>query len=193
VAKVLPAGPGDVLAVGGGQGTFAKLIRIGGVISGGAGVANHVIVVTHQDAKDRWMGIEGRPGGVGEVDCTRWLADRLTRTNHGQPKPGGQPAMDRFLASAADSFGLKYDWVGIAQDTALILGRKNFAEAIDPLWQWPSKDGELPGAVVCSALAAMLYNIVGWAHPPGEERNCRPQHWWSWNDAEEWQQRQEAA
>jgi hypothetical protein len=183
---MLTAGPADVLAVGGGQGWMAKAIRIGGIIKGNPGVANHVIIVTHRDAKQRWMGIEGRPGGVGLVDCTPWLADRLTRSNHAQPRPGGQPAMDAFLASCAKSLGVKYDWVGIAQDALGIAGAVNLAERIDPLWRWPSKDGQLPGAVVCSSLAAMLYDQVDWAHPPGAERNTHPGDWWKWNDAQAW-------
>ena len=189
----LPAGPSDVLAVGGGQGVMAKLIRIGGILGGGAGVANHVIIVTHQDAKGRWMGIEGRPGGVGLVDCTPWLGDRLTRSNHGQPRPGGKEAMDKFLASCAKTLGLKYDWVGIAQDTALAVGWGDLAEKIDPLWRWPSKNDLLPGAVVCSSLAAYLYDQATWAHPPGEERNCAPKDWWAWNDAESWAPAQKPA
>jgi hypothetical protein len=47
----------------------------------------------------------------------------------------------------------------------------------------------LPGHVVCSSLAAMLYDLpsVGWAHPDlGDERQCEPADWWSWSEARSW-------
>jgi hypothetical protein len=182
----LGAGPSDVLAVGGGQGTMAKLIRIGGLLKGGAGVANHVIIITHQDQRKRWMGIEGRPGGVGLVDATPWLADRYTRTNHAQPRPpAGSQAMDKFLKVCAASIGVRYDWVGIAQDTAAVLGKDTFTGPVNEIWKW--EDGEMPGAVVCSSLAAMLYDQAGWKHPPGAERNTTPADWYAWNDSQAWE------
>ena len=83
----MPATPGDVLAVWTGDGPAENLIRIGEVLQGKSAVANHVIVVTHQDQVGRWMGIQGQPGGVGPVDCTPFLSDSRTMSNHGQPKP----------------------------------------------------------------------------------------------------------
>ncbi len=57
---------------------------------------------------------------------------------------------------------------------------------IDPLWRWPSDHNLLPGHVVCSSLAAMLFGLpsVGWAHPDlGTERQCEPADWWRWSQA----------
>jgi len=188
---VIPAAPCDVLAVAGGQSWPQKLIRIGGVLKGNMGVANHVKIITHQDAKQRWIGIEGKPGGVGLTDCTPDLARSTTRSNHGQPRPGGQEAVTAFLAGAALTLGWEYDWVGIAQDTAQAMGAPNLARLIDPLWRWQDPKGKgdlLPGHVVCSSLAAMLYTRVGWAEPTGADpdRNCTPPQWWDWSDQKAW-------
>jgi len=49
--------------------------------------------------------------------------------------------------------------------------------------------GLLPGHVVCSSLAAMLYDLpqVGYAHPDlGQERKCEPADWWNWSDEQLW-------
>jgi len=187
--SVLAAAPGDVLAVAGGQSAMQKAIRIGGILKGRMGVANHVKIITHLDKNGRWMGIEGKPGGVGLTDCTPDLARPTTQTNHDQPKPGGKAALDKFLAGAAKSLGVQYDWVGIAQDTASALGAPDLSKLIDPLWRWPSDGNLLPGHVVCSSLAAMLYTRVGWAEPTGKDpdRQCTPPDWWDWSANREWE------
>ena len=119
------------------------------------------------------------------MDCTPWLADRYTRSNHAQPRPApGSKEMDKFLAVCASSLGIRYDWVGIAQDTAAVLGKDNFSGPVNEIWKW--EDGQMPGAVVCSSLAAMLYGQAGWPHPPGPERNVTPANWYTWNDSEAW-------
>ncbi len=58
----LPAAPGDVLAVWTGDGPLQDLIRVGEVLTGQPGVANHVVIITHQDRLGRWIGIQGQPG-----------------------------------------------------------------------------------------------------------------------------------
>jgi hypothetical protein len=157
------------------------------VLAGKQGVANHVIVVTHLDELGRWIGIQGQPGGVGPCDCTGPLNNRLTRSNHAQPRADDKHQTARFLAAAAKSLGLRYDWVGIAEDGLDAVGAADFGHLIDPLWRWPSKGGLLPGHVVCSSLAAMLYEYVGWAHPDlGRERVSTPPDWWAWSDSEAW-------
>jgi malonyl CoA-acyl carrier protein transacylase len=90
----------------------------------------------------------------------------MTRSNHAQPRKntqsGGQ--LDTFLADAAKTLGLRYDWVGIAEDTFNACGLHDLSDIIDPIYRWPTRNNELPGAVVCSSLAAMLYDKVGWSH-----------------------------
>ena len=187
----IQAARGDVLAVWTGDGPIQDLIRAGEALQGKPAVANHVIVITHQDQVGRWMGIQGQPGGVGPVDCTPFLSDGRTMSNHGQPKPDDHGQLTSFLASAAKSLGISYDWVGIAEDTLDALQVHDLSALIDPLWRWPSQHNLLPGHVVCSSLAAMLYDLpsVDWAHPDlGDERECEPADWWQWSQAQTWKQ-----
>ena len=83
----LPGAPGDVLAVWTGDDLTDDLIRVGEVLDGKPAVANYVVVITHRDQLGRWMGIQGQPGGVGPVDCTPFLSDSRTMSNHDEPKP----------------------------------------------------------------------------------------------------------
>ncbi len=187
----MPAAPGDILAVRAGSGPTQDLIRAGEALQDKPAVANHVIVVTRQDQPGRWMGIQGQPGGVGSADCTPFLSDHRTMSNHGQPKHDTHGQLTSFLASAAKSLGISYDWVGIAEDTLDALDVHDLSGLIDPLWRWPSLHNLLPGHVVCSSLAAMLYDLpsVGWAHPDlGDERECEPADWWQWSQAQTWNQ-----
>jgi hypothetical protein len=185
----LPAAPGDVLAVWTGQGLAQDLIRAGEALEGKPAIANHVVIITHQDQVGRWMGIQGQPGGVGPVDCTPYLSDSRTRSNHYEPKPDSRGQLTILLASAAKSLGIGYDWVGIAQDALDAFGAEDLSALIDPLWRWPADHNLLPGHVVCSSLAAMLYDLpsVGWAHPDlGAERQCEPADWWQWSQSRAW-------
>ena len=185
----LSAAPGDVLAVWTGTGWFQKAIRVAAVLRGKPGVANHVVIITHQDQVGRWIGIEGRPGGVGLVDCTPYLSDSRTRSNHDQPRdPAALPA---FLASCALSLGLRYDWVGIAEDAFNAVGAEDISAVIDPLWRFGDPHGPLSGGVVCSSLAALRYRAAGWTSPDlsaAEDRCCTPAAWWDWSDRRDWAQ-----
>lgn len=179
--------PGDVLAVAG-DGLGGWLVSVGQAMAGKPSLAQHVVIVTHRDQKGRWIGIQGQPGGVALCDITPYLNDRRVRSNGLQDKPDDHGQLTAFLAGCAQSLGLKYDWVGIAGDIAGVIAPDLSAE-IDRLWRWPVYKGVLPGAVVCSSLAAMLYDLpqVGWAHPDlGKERMCEPADWWDWSDGEVW-------
>jgi hypothetical protein len=185
----IAAAPGDVLAVWTDDSWSSYLIRLGSDIAGTPAPANHVIGITHQDVKGRWIGIAGGPGGVGLHDCTSYLADPRTRSNHGQPKPDDRGQLRFLLASAAKTLGVQYDWMGIAEDAALDLRITGLAAEISKLYAWPADHGQLPGDVVCSSLWAALYDLpgVGWAHPDlGSERVCQPAGWWLWSDRRQW-------
>jgi len=185
----LPAAAGDVLAIWSSDSLGADLIRFGELLQGKPAIANHVVIITHQDQVGRWMGIQGQPGGVGPVDCTPFLSDDRTRSNHDEPKLDDRGQLATFLASAAKSLGIAYDWVGIAEDALDALQVADLSAAIDPLWRWPANHNLLPGHVVCSSLAAMLYDLpsVGWAHPDlGAERRCEPADWWQWSQDRAW-------
>jgi hypothetical protein len=179
--------PGDVLAVPGG-GFPLWLVSVGQAIIGKPSLAQHVVVVTHQDVKGRWLGIEGRPGGVGPRDITPYLTDSRVRSNYLQPKANDKGQLNTFLAGCAKSLGIKYDWLGIIEDVddAIV---PDLSGVIDHLWRWPADKGILPGHVVCSSLAAALYDLpsVGWKHPDlGKERNCLPVDWWNWSENQSW-------
>lgn len=184
----LPAAAGDVLAVvGGGFGGY--LVNVGQAIAGKPSIGTHVVVVTHQDTLGRWIGIQGQPGGVGLVDCTPYLSDARVRSNHAQPRANDHGQVTAFLASCTKSLGIAYDWAGIEADAAAVFS-KDLSADIDRLWRWPSDTNLLPGHVVCSSLAAMLYDLpeVGWQHPDlGTERACMPADWWDWSDGKQWE------
>lgn len=180
--KPLDVAPGDVLAVLSDDGIFSKGIRLFEWLGGRAHTVSHVVIITHQDAQGRWLGIAGQPGGVGPADMTKFLTQPQTNTNHFQPRATDQNQVATFLASCAKSLGIAYDWVGIGADLLDDLHVHDLADDIDHLWSWPTKNNTLPGHVVCSSLAARLYEIVGWDHPTaGEERLCEPGDWWDWN------------
>jgi hypothetical protein len=187
------AAPGVVLAVWTSSSLAANLIRAGEALMGKPAVANHVIIVTHRDAENRWIGIQGQPGGVGLVDCTPFLGDAHTRGNYDQVAAlaAGRPAfsteLKTFLASCAASLGVRYDWAGIAEDTAAALRLNVLREALNQVYRWPSGSGQMPGEMVCSSLAAWQYEHVKWPHPdPGTERQCNPAGWWDWSDRHSW-------
>jgi hypothetical protein len=183
----LPAAPGDVIAVWTGAGPSQDAIRIGDVLEGKPAVANHVALLTHADKTGRWMGMEGRPGGFGLRDCTPWLSDPRTATNHDQPKTGDQ--VRQLLALFARLTGTPYDWCGIGEDALRAVGWADAAAAVDRLWRWPSDRHLLPGHVVCSSAAAFAYHATDppLAHPGlGHERTCSPGDWWAFSNEHGW-------
>ena len=142
--NALAAAPGDVLAVWDGDGPGAELIRLDALLEGKPAVANHVVIVTHQDQVGRWMGIQGQPGGVGPVDCTPYLSDARTRSNNAQPRLDDHAQLATFLASAAKSLGIAYDWVAIGENALQALHVQDLSKEIDPLWRWPSDHNRCP-------------------------------------------------
>lgn len=183
---MIDVGPGDVLAVLSSDNLFSRIIRFAARLSHKPDLIDHVMVVTHQDSQGRWIGIEGKPGGVGLCDVTPYLNNPRTRGNHLQPRPNDRGQLESFLASCQRSIGIRYDYVAIASDAADAFGLHDLSDTIERLWSWPT-DGLLPGHVVCSSLAAELYRLVGWAHPAlGDERVCAPADWWAWSNSQEW-------
>lgn len=178
---MLAARPGDVLAVWTGDSDVSNAIRMGDVLEGKPAVANHVIGVTHQDKKGRWMGLEGRPGGFGLADCTPYLNDSRTRSNHFQERTDEEN--QELIAVTAKLTGTPYDWVGISLDTLDAIGLDFLMPTVDKLWRWPSDSGLLPGHVVCSSAWAWAYMHCKIKHPSvGVERTCSPGDWWVFND-----------
>ena len=114
------------------------------------------------------------------------------RKAHGEPMR--RPSVlvvddDAFSRAVVSKRIAKLSDVIEAEDGLDALHAENLAAEIDHLYQWPSDHNLLPGHVVCSSLAAMLYGLpqVGWAHPDlGAERKCKPADWWDWADRQLW-------
>lgn len=159
--------PGDLLLTRS-EGRGGSLIRLGAALQNKPNLANHVAVVHHVDAAGTMWVIEGRPGGVGWRQADDYLRAKYTMGNPKQPKTEQQ--RKDICAGAVGMLGTDYDWGAIAQDTAEAFG-------LDHVWElkW-GKDGEVPGQVVCSSMAAWLYKSVGLDHPPGD-REVAPADW----------------
>ena len=156
--------PGDILVIDGTT-DVSKLIEVGAVLAGEP-AASHVAVFHHPG----WC-IEGRPGGVGWADANAYLKDPRTLTNAVQPKNAKQ--RQAVCDLAVKMLQTPYDWVGgIAEDAMRAL-------RLPQLWE--EKDaatGLVPGHVVCSSLAAWVYDKVGLAAPhPKDWQHVTPGDW----------------
>jgi len=144
-----------------------ELIRIGEELSGKVGMDNHVAVMHHWDGDVPW-GLEGRPGGVGWRDLRPYIASPYTINNCLQPDRTPGQRM-KVAARAQAMLATAYDWMSIADDALRAFGMAD-------LW---AKDwhGQAPGHVVCSSLAAYLYEAEGWARPEVAGRDTEPGDW----------------
>lgn len=173
--------PGDVWAVRT-SGAAARLIRFGTALrylfGGGDNLSdldNHVVIVTHQTA-GVWFGVEGRPGGVGWADLTRYLNDPTTISNAAQPKTDAQRAA--IVALVPEVLGTPYDWSAIMRSAAADLH-------IPELFQRNWNDKGIPGHVICSALADWMNEHVGLASPKPDQ-DCQPSDWVAFIDRKDW-------
>jgi len=166
--------PGDVLVIAG-TSDISKVIEIGAVLAG-APAASHVAIYDHPG----WV-IEGRPGGVGWADATAYLRDPRTITNAAQPKTGKARVL--ICQLAVKLLGTPYDWEGGIAEDAL--------KALRLPLLWASKDpatGLVPGHVVCSSLAAWVYDRAGLAAPhPEDWQHVTPGDWAAFIAAAQWQ------
>jgi len=173
-----PPQPGDVLVTAGTTGV-AKVIEVGAVLQGEP-PASHVAVFHHVDDAGVPWAIEGRPGGVGWADARAYLRDPRTVANVLQPKTAAQRA--QVCALTAKLLGTSYDWLGgIAEDAFNALGLGAL---------WAEKDpatGLVPGHVVCSSLAAWVYDRVALGAPhPDDWRHVTPGAWAEYITAQGW-------
>lgn len=153
-------GRGDVIVVQGASAT-SKLIEAGEVAAG-LPPYSHVAGFDHWDANGTPWGLEGRPGGVGWADVSRYLADPRTLTNAAQAKTADQRSVLCKLNQAM--IGTAYAWVtGILADAYRDLGGGQ-------LWKPDPVAKVVPGHVVCSSYYAYTYARIGLASP-------RPQDW----------------
>ena len=170
--------PGDVLTVKTGTRLVEKLIDIGEVLEGTPGYANHVIVVHHLTPDGVVHGLQGQPGGVGWVDCRRYLVDPHTTSNAAQPKTAAQRQVITDTMQAM--IGTPYDWGAIAQQAADALHLPLlFAQ------DWHGLG--YPGHVICSSLAAYGTQRAGLAVPAAHTpRDTNPEDWAEFNISQGW-------
>jgi hypothetical protein len=167
-AVVTEVKPGDLLVTRS-AGRAGYLIRLGAAIRNKPALVNHVAVMHHRDPQGRWWVVEGRPGGVGWRQAADYLRSPYTLSNAKQPKTDAQRT--EVTAGAVAMLGTSYDWAAIAQDAAGAFG-------LDRVWTLDFADGGVPGAVVCSSLAAYLYAKVKLVCPVGG-REVEPADWLS--------------
>ena len=158
--------PGDVWAVRT-SGRPAWWIRIGAALRDEPNLSNHVLVPHHQDAAGTWWAIEGRPGGVGWVDCSLYLESPWLITNAAQPKTSIERRS--VCATMEALLGTAYDWSAIVADGMADLGFR--VPGWDPSWH-----GTVPAHVVCSSSAAYAYAKAGLPCPKGD-RLVQPADW----------------
>ena len=151
-----------------GSGWAGKLIRLGAALCDQPNLDAHIAVVHHRDSHGTLWCVEGRPSGVGWRDASDYLTSKWTLTNAAQPKTGAN--RDAVCATMTAMLGTRYDWDAIAADAGHAFG-------LNTAWVPDFKTGQIPGAVVCSSLAAYAYSKNGLAHPPGEDRQITPADW----------------
>lgn len=162
--------PGMVLAVHTG-GMFSDGIRLGSVLIDETAAQNHILGLSHQDERTmRWWGIEGRPGGVGWVDATPYLASPLTISNQHQTLDTGQQA--NIVLALKLALGTPYDWAAIKDEAERDLH-------LSGLWADTDNWGPaVPAHVICSSLLAWGYKRVDAAYPQQvDERHVQPADW----------------
>ena len=172
----ITAEPGDVLAVRS-TGWAGRLIRLGAALRDQPNLNNHIAVAHHRDAKGTLWCVEGRPGGAGWRDARDYLASKWTLTNSAQPKT--QEQRDAVCATMTAMIGTAYDFAAILADA-------DHAFGLDSAWLPDFKTGQVPGAVVCSSLAAYAYSKNGLQHPPGDDRQITPADWTSFVLTQAW-------
>jgi len=158
--------PADVLAIRT-TGRPAWWIRFGAAIHNQPDLSNHIAVAHHYDANGVLWCIEGRPGGVGWVDASKYIKSSYLLTNAEQPKTDAQRLAVCETMKAL--LGTAYDWQAIVADGMADLG------FTVPGWH-PDWNGTVPAHVVCSSAADYAYYKNGLACPKGG-RLVQPSDW----------------
>jgi hypothetical protein len=165
---------GDIVCTRNVKGLPARLIRLRAGLLDEPNLVNHVIIVHHQAKNLDWIGLEGKPGGVGWTNLTKRkvLSSPWVITNQNQPKTEEQ----RFMVSKAAEklLGTQYDWVGIAEEALLWADTSKVVSFINQSWG----DGQPPEHVFCSNYADWSYDSVG-IDSPGKkfDRTVSPNKW----------------
>jgi hypothetical protein len=156
---IIPA-PGIVLAVNSGDSPEDQLIRLGSALLGEPNLDNHIAVLDHKDAKGTWWALEGRPGGVGWADATRYLTGKYTISNQKQILTNQQRA--GICVTMQRLINTQYDWDAIVGDGFRDL---HLPVLPDPWAEKVGKNGIVAGHVVCSSAAVFAYAQNHAAYP----------------------------
>lgn len=146
--------PGTILAVRT-SGFAAAWIRIGAALRGLPNLDNHIVVVDHVDKKGIVWGLEGRPGGVGWVNCADYFTGvngKYAVTNWRQPLSSKQRA--GIVETCRNMIATGYDWGEIIADGATDLHLPDLAELFANTEDWSKRT---PGHIVCSTFGAYAY------------------------------------
>lgn len=168
--------PGDVIAVRT-SGFAGWLIRLGAALTGKPNLQNHIAIVHHTDAAGTLWCVEGRPGGVGWADATRYISSPWTVSNSLQAKSPDQRKL--VCDGAVALIGKGYDWEAIAADAAADLDLSQlWHPQFHSLARGHSRD-LVPGHVVCSSLAEWLYMkaLLDCPAPGRGAREIQPGDW----------------
>ncbi len=150
--------PGDVLAVRTGS-IFGWWIRLGSALRDQPNLDNHIVIVDHTDSNGTLWGIEGRPGGVGWVDCSIYLQGRNAAYTVNNVRQFISTDKRKLITTTCQAMlHTEYDWPAIAADALADL-------RLPVTWAGREQWGpNAPGHVVCSSLAAWAYyhnNVSG--------------------------------
>jgi len=168
-------GVGDIICTRNNTGWAARMIRLRAGLLDQPNLVNHVIIVHHKQPNGDWIGLEGKPGGVGWINITqrKVLKSPWIVTNAKEPKLEKQ----RYLvAKAAEKLiGVQYDWMGIMQEAVVWAPPKRVTTFINRKWG----DAEHPPEqVFCSNYADWCYDFVGLPSPGALfDRNVTPNDW----------------
>ena len=185
-------GVGDVWAVET-SGFTGDLIRLGADLEGEPTPASHVVMAHHIDARGRWQGIQGQPGGVGWVDMTQYITGPLAKyanSNADQPRTTEQRTALAQVGEGLLKIG--YDWVGgIVADGLDDFHQATLAKLIDHYWGWTDlkHPNVAPGHVVCSSAWAYAYWVLKLVCPIGpnaDPETVQPANWWIFNGNKKW-------
>jgi hypothetical protein len=165
--------PGDVLVVGGKGGIGAELIRERSRLEGQPDLHNHVAMFTHFDIAGEPRGLEGRPGGFGWANVTRYITNVSCMSNAGKSVHSDEECHSA-VELGRQMISIPYDWEAI-----IAFGYELISHRFIPT-EWPEEG--IPSHVVCSSAIDLIYEHLHWDNPGGwrKTRGTDIDDWTTW-------------